>query len=159
MRKWTIKELKETDDLTFAMVILSDRREGLNQEAPLAKKVRSAYHTLEQHRDAARNCIDCEFMDCAYNDGSGQCRYVLVKGKAPEITEEDGCVVSVYDIVDQDADVSPQECAKQPCDTCRHNLAPDKATGLDCECACMGVTEFDSENEVTVACEDYEKEV
>ena len=48
MNRWTIKELKETDDITFAMCILSERREGLNQEAPLAKKLRSTYHTLDR---------------------------------------------------------------------------------------------------------------
>jgi len=48
VNRWTIKELKDTDDITFAMCILSERREGLNQEAPLAKKLRSAYHTLDE---------------------------------------------------------------------------------------------------------------
>lgn len=50
MERWTIKALKETDDITFAMCILSERREGLHQEAPLAKKLRSAYHTLDDLR-------------------------------------------------------------------------------------------------------------
>ena len=50
MNRWTIKELRETDDITFAMLILSERRETLNQEAPLAKKLRSAYHALDDIR-------------------------------------------------------------------------------------------------------------
>ncbi len=49
--RWTIKQINETDDLTFAMCILSERREMLNQEAPLAKKLRSAYHTLDSLRN------------------------------------------------------------------------------------------------------------
>ncbi len=52
--RWTVKELNEADDLTFAMCILSERRGLLNQEAPLAKKLHQAYHTLEELRDACR---------------------------------------------------------------------------------------------------------
>ena len=63
MNRWTIKELKETDDITFAMCILSERRENLNQEAPLAKKLRSAYHTLNSMKEA-RNKIPRK--TCAY---------------------------------------------------------------------------------------------
>lgn len=48
--RWTIEELKRTDDLMFAMCILSERREKLNQEAPLAKKIAKAYHTLSAMR-------------------------------------------------------------------------------------------------------------
>lgn len=55
MERWTIKALQETDDITFAMCILSERREGLNQEAPLAKKLQSAYHTLDNLRTAVNN--------------------------------------------------------------------------------------------------------
>jgi hypothetical protein len=51
MKRWTIKELAKTDDITFAMCILSERREALNQEAPLAKKLKSAYCTLRDLRD------------------------------------------------------------------------------------------------------------
>ena len=39
-------------------------------------------------------CIDCESEDCAYNH-DGVCRYAMVHEKAPEITEEDGCVSGV----------------------------------------------------------------
>jgi hypothetical protein len=52
--RWTITQLEEIDDLTFAMCILSERREMLNQEAPLAKKLRRAFHTIEELRDAYR---------------------------------------------------------------------------------------------------------
>ena len=51
MNRWTIKELENIEDITFAMCILSERREMLNQEAPLAKKLRSAYHTLDKVRE------------------------------------------------------------------------------------------------------------
>lgn len=50
MNRWTMKELEKTDNITFAMCILSERRSLLNQEAPLAKKLQSAYHTLEELR-------------------------------------------------------------------------------------------------------------
>lgn len=50
MSRWTIKQLNEMDDLTFAMCILSERREMLNQNAPLAKKLASAYHMLDDVR-------------------------------------------------------------------------------------------------------------
>jgi len=49
-KRWTIPELQELDDITFAMCILSERQETLNQEVPLAKKLRSAYHTLDDIR-------------------------------------------------------------------------------------------------------------
>jgi hypothetical protein len=52
--KWTIKELEELDDITFAMCILSERRESLNQNAVLAQKLRSAYNTLVELRPANR---------------------------------------------------------------------------------------------------------
>ena len=51
--RWTIKELNEMDDITFAMCILSERREKLNQEAPLAKKLKKAYNTLNDVRGGA----------------------------------------------------------------------------------------------------------
>ncbi len=54
MSRWTIRELNETDTLTFAMIILSDRRMGLNQEAPLAKKIGQVYKELEELRDLVR---------------------------------------------------------------------------------------------------------
>jgi hypothetical protein len=50
MERWTIKQLKETDDITFAMSILSERLGGLNVNAPLAKKLQSARSTLDNLR-------------------------------------------------------------------------------------------------------------
>lgn len=48
--RWTNKELSEMDDITFAMCVLSERCAALNQEAPFAKKIASAYHTLDALR-------------------------------------------------------------------------------------------------------------
>jgi len=54
-KRWTDKELRETDDFTFAMCILSERLGMLNQQTPLAKKLNSAYHALEELRDICRS--------------------------------------------------------------------------------------------------------
>jgi len=51
MRRWTMKELGEVDDITFAMCVLAERGENLNRYTPLTQKIRSAYRTLEQLRD------------------------------------------------------------------------------------------------------------
>ncbi len=53
-KRWTAKQLNETDDLTFAMCVLSERRELLNQESPLAKKLQRVYRVLEELRDMCR---------------------------------------------------------------------------------------------------------
>jgi hypothetical protein len=52
--RWTIKELNGLDIFTFAMCILSERRATLNQEAPLAKKLKCAHDRLEELRDICR---------------------------------------------------------------------------------------------------------
>jgi hypothetical protein len=46
MRKWTNKALREIDDIDFARVILSERREKLNQNSPFAQKLLTAYNAL-----------------------------------------------------------------------------------------------------------------
>jgi hypothetical protein len=40
MKRWTIKQINETDDLTFAMCILSERRETLDQENQLVEALK-----------------------------------------------------------------------------------------------------------------------
>lgn len=35
--------------------------------------------------------FECESMSCPYNHG-GECRFALVHGREPRITDEDGCV-------------------------------------------------------------------
>jgi len=66
MNRWAIKELGEMDDLTFAMCILSERREKLNQEAPLAKKLASAHRTLESLRDACRSMPNASIEEAIF---------------------------------------------------------------------------------------------
>ena len=50
MNKWTIKKLNETDDITFAMCILSERQASLNPNAPLAQKLQNARLLLDKVR-------------------------------------------------------------------------------------------------------------
>lgn len=42
-------------------------------------------------------CEECGTPSCAYYD-SGLCKFPLVKGRKPNITEEEGCLDGVYDI-------------------------------------------------------------
>ena len=62
MNKWTIKRLNETDDITFAMCILSERQAGLNSNAPLSQKIAKTLIMLEKIRGgcpvAADDCLD-----------------------------------------------------------------------------------------------------
>lgn len=46
MDRWTMRELKETDDITFAIQILYERRRGLTPYSPLGMKLSEAAHTL-----------------------------------------------------------------------------------------------------------------
>ncbi len=46
MDRWTMKELKETDDITFAICILNERRRTLTPYSPLGMKLAEAAHTL-----------------------------------------------------------------------------------------------------------------
>jgi len=45
--RWSIKELKETNDLKFAICILNERASELNMYCPLYKKIRQAVATIE----------------------------------------------------------------------------------------------------------------
>ena len=54
MRKWTMKELRETDDLTFAMAIMRERSGKLNPNAPLMKKLNKAVATLDAVRGGSK---------------------------------------------------------------------------------------------------------
>lgn len=57
MYRWTMKQLEETDDITFAIAILNERREGtICRYSPLSVKLSEAAHTLallkeQQDRD------------------------------------------------------------------------------------------------------------
>lgn len=46
MERWTMQELKETDDITFAICILNERRRTLTPYSPLGMKLAEAAHTL-----------------------------------------------------------------------------------------------------------------
>lgn len=46
MDRWTMRELKDTDDITFAIQILYERRRGLTPYSPLGMKLSEAAHTL-----------------------------------------------------------------------------------------------------------------
>lgn len=48
MDRWTMRELKETDDITFAIQILYERRKGLTPYSPLGMKLAEAAHTLSE---------------------------------------------------------------------------------------------------------------
>ena len=50
MERWTIKELRNTDDLSFAIQILNERRKGLNPYAPLYGKISQTVNTLTRIR-------------------------------------------------------------------------------------------------------------
>ncbi len=42
-------------------------------------------------------CFDCDCEACGFNENeTGLCRYPLVHGKKPTITEEDGCLDSAF---------------------------------------------------------------
>lgn len=47
MDRWTMEELESTDDITFAISILNQRRNGLNPYSPLSMKLSRAVGTLE----------------------------------------------------------------------------------------------------------------
>lgn len=56
MYRWTMKQLEETDDITFAIAILNERRERTIRYSPLSVKLSEAAHTLallkeQQDRD------------------------------------------------------------------------------------------------------------
>ena len=50
MNKWTVCELNKTDDITFAMSILAERKALFNPNAPLAQKIAKAISILDRIR-------------------------------------------------------------------------------------------------------------
>jgi hypothetical protein len=52
--RWTINHLKETDDLTFAIRVLLERKEELNRYAPLAQRIQKVINELRELRDICR---------------------------------------------------------------------------------------------------------
>ncbi len=55
--RWTMEDLQNTDNITFAICILNQRRNGLNQYSPLAVKLKSAEKELEAIREAKERYI------------------------------------------------------------------------------------------------------
>lgn len=74
MDRWTMKELKETDDISFAIQILYERRKSLNLYSPLYQKISEAVNTLDRIRGAVKifahtvseiqNESNSDFSDC-----------------------------------------------------------------------------------------------
>ena len=73
----------------------------------------------------------CESKDCAYNH-EGICRFALVKGRMPVITENDGCTEGV--IVYNGCGFSATAKDISPCTVCRYN-PPSSGDGKPC-CLC-----------------------
>lgn len=64
MDRWTMRELKDTDDITFAIQILYERRRGLTPYSQLGMKLAEAARTLseikaERDRYHERLCAVC----------------------------------------------------------------------------------------------------
>lgn len=51
MDRWTIEELQNTDDITFAISILNQRLNNLNPFSPLSMKLNHAIKTLEMIKE------------------------------------------------------------------------------------------------------------
>ncbi len=65
--RWSKKQIEETDDFTFALIILSERRERLNQESLLAEKIFSAFKTLTELRDLCQERPELEPKDAIWH--------------------------------------------------------------------------------------------
>jgi len=89
MSKWTIENIKETGDITFAMCILSERMNNLNPYSPLAEKLKSALHTLEEIRGGAPTYPESEkwesIKERAYREKE---RYYLIEDIKHHVLEE-----------------------------------------------------------------------
>lgn len=62
MERWTMEELESTDDITFAISILNQRRASLNPFSPLSMKLSHSISTLEsikaeKDKFIARICV------------------------------------------------------------------------------------------------------
>lgn len=51
MERWTMEELESTDDISFAISMLNQRRNGLNPFSPLSMKLQQATATLERIKE------------------------------------------------------------------------------------------------------------
>lgn len=57
MDRWTQEELKNTDDISFAIQILYERRKSLNPYAPLYSKISQVVNTLAMIREEKEKFI------------------------------------------------------------------------------------------------------
>lgn len=57
MDRWTMAELKSTDNISFAIQILYERRKGLNPYAPLYQKISEAVSELADIRGEKQKFI------------------------------------------------------------------------------------------------------
>ena len=72
--------------------------EGGSYAKPVAEN--STHKAEVKHESPCEDlCEECGTPSCAYYD-SGLCKFPLVKGRKPNITEEEGCLDGVYDIFD-----------------------------------------------------------
>lgn len=51
MDRWTQEKLERTDDLSFAIAILNERKSSLNPYSPLSMKLNAATKAIEDIRD------------------------------------------------------------------------------------------------------------
>lgn len=110
MDRWTMRELKETDDITFAICILNERRRGLTPYSPLGMKLSEAAHTLseikaEHDRYLERISAVCATPEAA--DGQESDAEVL-----EDVTDLSGC--------DEATKVQILENAKKLDERCEH---------------------------------------
>jgi hypothetical protein len=65
-----MNQLQETDDLTFAVAILNERRNKLNPYTPLAKKLSNAVNTINEIKNIRNKRTDFSKMSyteiCTY---------------------------------------------------------------------------------------------
>lgn len=101
MDRWTMRELKETDDIDFAIAILNERRRGLTPYSPLGMKLAEAAHTLatiknEKDRYLARisgvSCDDCELDELEDDTDFSDCE----DGVKAEILANDARLKEMY---------------------------------------------------------------
>lgn len=68
MERWTMQELEQTDDISFAISVLNKRRRELNPYSPLSIKLKSAEATLEKIKEATTRYLgDLAAVGCGEN--------------------------------------------------------------------------------------------
>lgn len=72
MDRWTQAELKSTDNISFAIQILYERRKGLNPYAPLYQKISEAVSELADIREEKQKYIAGISKCVAYHFGREQ---------------------------------------------------------------------------------------